>query len=279
MDYPWLKIAGKLLQSATLLFLVFDGGSVRAEERAALRIMAAGSLKPAMTELLVAFNSISGRTAGPSFGASGLLRKQIEGGQTVDLFASADMNQPRMLAHARKGLGAVLFARNKLCMLVRDGIGVNQDNLLEGLLQPSVRLATSTPSSDPSGDYTWAMFARAEAIRPGAQALLQAKAMQLVGGPDSRPLVPGHNAVAGVFMADRADAMPVYCSGTSALVKEVPGLVSVSLPPSLAVASAAGLIVLSDDPDAARLAVFILSEAGQDILVRHGFEPATKAAD
>lgn len=232
-----------------------------------------------MTELLAAFTALSGRAAVPTYGASGLLRKQIETGQSVDLFASADMNHPRTLAQMRKGPGPVLFARNKLCLLVRESAGVSQDVLLDRLLDPSVRLATSTPGSDPSGDYTWAMFARAEAVHPGAQAVLQNKAMQLVGGPNSRPLVPGRNAVAGVFLADRADAMPVYCSGAPALVKEVPGLVSLSLPPTLAVAPAAGLIVLSDDPDAARLALFILSEAGQDVLTRHGFEPVTKAAD
>ncbi|KAB1067672.1 substrate-binding domain-containing protein [Methylobacterium planeticum] len=258
-------------------FTVLSASSAQADEQGSLRIMAAGSLRPAMTDLLAAFTTISSRTSTSAYGASGLLRKQIEAGQPVDLFASADMNQPRMLAEKRHGVGTVLFARNKLCLLVRERVGASQDSLLERLLDPTVRLATSTPGSDPSGDYTWAMFARAEAAHPGAQAVLQAKAMQLVGGPDSKPLVPGRNAAAGVFLADRADAMPVYCSGAPALVREVPGLVALSLPPTLAVTSAAGLIVLTDDPDAARFALFILSEAGQDILARHGFEPVAKS--
>jgi ABC-type molybdate transport system substrate-binding protein len=45
------------------------------------------------------------------------------------------------------------------------------------------------------------------------------------------------------------------------------------LPLALTVGPAYGLIVLSDDPQAARFALFILSEAGQAILLQHGFDP------
>jgi len=55
-------------------------------------------------------------------------------------------------------------------------------NMLDRLLDPAVRLATSTPGADPGGDYAFAVFARAEAIRAGARAALEAKAQQLYGG-------------------------------------------------------------------------------------------------
>src|SRR4029077_1706870 len=99
-----------------------------------------------------------------------------------------------------------------LCALARSGVGLTTDNLLDRLLDPSVRLATSTPGADPGGDYAWAVFARAEAVHPGAQAILQSKAMKLVGGPSSTPLVPGRGAVQGIFLADKADVMLGYCS-------------------------------------------------------------------
>jgi ABC-type molybdate transport system substrate-binding protein len=50
------------------------------------------------------------------------------------------------------------------------------------------------------------------------------------------------------------------------------------LPPALAVGPAYGLIILSDDPLAARLALFVLSEQGQAILLQHGFDPIGLAA-
>ena len=61
-------------------------------------------------------------------------------------------------------------------------------------------------------------------------------------------------------------------------MKEVPGLVSVAVPASLSVGPAYGMVVLSDQPPAARFALFVMSEQGQAILQRFGFEPVGIAA-
>ena len=244
-----------------------------------VRIMAAGSLTDAFADLLTAFAAPAGSIATPVFGPSGSLRQRIEAGEGVDLFASADMAQPRRLAQEGKGWPVVMFARNSLCVLARQPLGLTPDTILARLLDPAVRLATSTPGADPGGDYAWAVFAKAEKLHPGAEAVLQAKALQLVGAPDSKPLVPGHSFVAGVFLAGRADAMMGYCSGSAAVMKEVPGLASVPLPPALSVGPAYGMTVLSDNLLAARFALFILSETGQAILARDGFTPVAQAAD
>src|SRR5262249_2928868 len=63
-----------------------------------LKVMAAGSLRPAITELLQSFPLQLDAADPPEFGPSGLLRQKIEGGAAVDIFASADMEQPRRLA-------------------------------------------------------------------------------------------------------------------------------------------------------------------------------------
>jgi ABC-type molybdate transport system substrate-binding protein len=141
------------------------------------------------------------------------------------------------------------------------------------MLDPTVRVATSTPGADPGGDYAWAVFARADAVHPGAQAILQQKALQLVGGPDSKPLVPGRGFVQGIFLSHSADLMLGYCSSAEAVLRELPDLVNMPLPAALAVGPAYGLIVLSDHPLAARFGLFVLSERGQGILLRHGFDP------
>jgi ABC-type molybdate transport system substrate-binding protein len=238
-----------------------------------LHVYAAGSLAAAFTDVVAAFPAAEGDVAAPVFGPSGVLRERMERGDHVDVFASADMEQPRKLAHARSGSFVVMFVRNRLCALGRAGLGLTSDNLLDRLLDPSVRLATSTPRADPGGDYAWAVFARAEAVHPGAQSILQQKAMQLVGGPNSKPLVPGRGAVEGVFLADRADVMLGYCSSSGPVMRTIDGLANVPLPPSLTVGPAYGLIVLTDHPLAARFALFVLSEQGQTILQRHGFDP------
>ena len=238
-----------------------------------LRIFAAGSLRNALTEVIVAFGSPEGSIARPVFGPSGLLRDQIEHGAPADILASADMAQPRRLAQSHPGRPVILFTRNRLCALARNSVGLSTETFLDRLLDPRVRLATSTPGADPGGDYAWAMFARADAVHPGAQAILQAKAQKLVGGSATPPLVPGHGAVQGVFLADRADVMFGYCSGSAAVMQEIPNLVSIPVPSNLSVAAAYGLVVLSDNPLAARFALFVMSEPGQAILQKNGFDP------
>jgi molybdate transport system substrate-binding protein len=263
----------RIMRSTGILLAVLTVTSLRCALAESLHIYAAGSLTGAITDIVKAFPAAEGDVAAPVFGPSGVLREKIEHGDHVDVFASADMTQPRTLARSHSGSSVVMFTRNRLCALGRASAGLTSDNLLDRLLDPSVRLATSTPGADPGGDYAWAVFARAEAVHPGAEAILRAKAMKLVGGPNSVPLVLGRGAVQGIFLADRADVMLGYCSSSVPVMQEIPGLVNVPLPPSLTVGPAYGLIVLSDQPLAARFALFVLSEQGQAILRQHGFDP------
>ena len=76
------------------------------------------------------------------------------------------MEHPLALHHEKKGAPVLRFARNKLCALVRPGFTVDSANLLERMLDPNVKLGTSTPKADPSGDYAFEVFRKAETIRP-----------------------------------------------------------------------------------------------------------------
>ena len=85
--------------------------------------------------------------------------------------------------------------------------------------------------------------------------------------------VVGRSPTASVFLEDRADALLYYCSGRDAMAREVPGVTVTALPPALAVTATYAMSVMSDNPDALRLALFILSEKGQAVLARHGLLP------
>lgn len=194
-----------------------------------LRVYAAGSLTGPFNALLQAFGTPPGEGSQATYGPSGVLRERLERGEAADLFASADMGQPRRLAAAGRGTPMVMFVRNRMCTLGRAGLGLTPANLLDRLLDPAVKLATSTPLADPGGDYAWAVFARAEQVRPGAKATLEGKAQQLVGGPSMAPLIPGQGPSEGVFLSGRTDVMLGYCSGAAGLQRTIPDLVTVPL--------------------------------------------------
>jgi ABC-type molybdate transport system substrate-binding protein len=243
-----------------------------------LKVIGAGSLTEAFTDLLRRFPPGGDTVATPEFGPSGLMREKIETGLNADLFASADMGQARRLAVGHPERPVIHFTRNSLCAIARTAVGLTTVNMLDRLLDPGTRLATSTPGADPGGDYAWAVFAHAEAVRTGARAALEAKALQLFGGGAKTPrLVPGKGEVEGVFLSDRADVAFGYCSGAPAIAHEVSGLSVVPLPPELTVGPAYGMVLLNAKPVTLRFAAFVMSEGGQAVMKAHGFDPVALA--
>ena len=235
-------------------------------------LYAAGSLRTALTEVAVAFEAASGQKVQAKYGASGLLRDEIAGGARAEVFASANMEHPQALAAAGKSGPVVLFARNRLCALVRPGLALEPATLLDRMLDPNMKLATSTPRADPSGDYAWEVFRKADKLRPGAFAALEKKAFQLVGGPAS-PTAPPGRALYGMLMAEgKADIFLTYCTNAREAQAQNPGQQVVALPDELAVGADYGLTVLAGaSPQAYQFAMFILSTDGQRILAKHGF--------
>ena len=127
-----------------------------------LHLYAAGSLKAALGEVAASYEKIYTTEITTKYGPSGLLKKAIEAGENPDIFASANMKHPESLAANGWGSPVVLFARNKLCALAQPDIEITTENLLETMLDEKVRLGTSTPKADPSGDYAWELFRNAD---------------------------------------------------------------------------------------------------------------------
>lgn len=238
----------------------------------AVILHAAGSLRGALTEAAQGFEKSSGLKVQAKFGASGLLKDEIAAGASAEVFASANMEHPQALAMANKSGPVVLFARNKLCALVRPGLAVTRDTLLDRMLDPEVKLGTSTPKADPSGDYAFEVFRRAEAIRLNARPVLEKKALQLTGGPGSAAPPAGRNAYGWHLAEGRADIFLAYCTAARDAQKENSGLQIIALPDVVGVSADYGLTVMADaSPGAYRFALFILSPEGQRILASHGF--------
>lgn len=259
------RLAATIFVAATLMPLTTHAADT-------ILLHAAGSLRGALTEVSNAFEKTSGVKVQAKYGPSGLLRDEIAGGGKAEVFASANMDHPMSLAKAGKAGAVALFARNRLCALVKPGLAVTPDNLLERMLDPAVKLGTSTPKADPSGDYAFEVFRKADALKPGANDALVAKALTLTGGPNS-PAPPPDRNLYGVLVADgRADIFLTYCTGAIVAQRENAGQQVVALPEALAVGADYGMTVINGaSPAAERFAAFILSEQGQGILAKHGF--------
>ena len=240
-----------------------------------LRIQAAGSLAGALREAITQSGLPATEVASPIFGPAGLLRQRIESGEPTDVFASADLQQPQRLAAMRTEVRVVPFARNRMCLATRR---IPDTAILDLMLEPATRLGVSTAGVDPGGDYARAVFARADRLRPDTASQLEAKALDVLG-PGRMAPVAGRSAAASVFLANEADALLYYCSALHVAAKEVPGLFVQPLPAELEVGPIYALALLTVDPRADRLAVFLLSEAGQALLVQHGLLRLTDPVD
>ena len=240
-----------------------------------VKLYAAGSLKAALTEIANDFEAANpdGPKVEPTFGASGLLREKIEAGEAAHVYASADTGHPKKLADQGRAAGPVqIFARNQLCAITRQGLEASTQTLLDVMADPKVRVGISTPKADPSGDYALALFAKAEATKPGIKAVLEAKALPLTGGPNSPKPPEERNTYGWVMSEGQADVFLTYCTNALIAKLEVPGLAIVEIPKRINVAADYGLVVLKDAPPAASdFANYIRAAKGQAILAKHGF--------
>ena len=261
---------------ALALMLVTNALTAQAQPaREPVAVFAAGSLRAALTDLARAFERGAPATVVLTFGASGLLKDRIEAGEPAQVFASANMSHPEALRAAGRAEAVQPFARNALCALAHPAFTLQGRTLAQRLLDADVRVGTSTPRADPSGDYAFQMFERIEATGAGpagSAATLKAKALQLTGGPQS-PAPPAGRSVYGMLVAERqADVFVTYCTNATQARQEVPSLQVLAVPEAINVAATYGIATLRGAPPVARAFVeFVLGPDGQSILRGHGF--------
>jgi molybdate transport system substrate-binding protein len=237
---------------------------------ATVQVLSAGSMRHAFPAIIEAFTGATGISVSLSLGPAGLLRERIETGEAFDLFASASMAHPLRLAAAGMIEEAICFARNRLCVITRANLGLTMENFLDILADPAVKIGTSTPGDDPSGDYAFEVFDLIEAKHPGKGAAMKVRAWQLVGGRNSPPTPPGKSG--GYLITDgEADLMVSYYSNARLLAAD-PAFAVVEIPADFAPKVEYGLgIRVGATAEARQLRDFMLSDKGQRILEDAGF--------
>lgn len=240
-----------------------------------LSVYAAGSTTGALGAMLRRYTAATGQEVALQTGPAGLMRGRIEAGDRVDLFVSADMAHPQRLGREGKAGATMLFARNRICVTAVPEVGLTPANLLDRLLDPKVRIGTSTPGADPGGDYAQAFFEKAGRVRPGATARLKAKARPVVGGRIGEPVAAGAGDARATMAARGVDVSIGYCSSRDTVPDA--SVARVALPPELAIRANYGMAVVTTSNDvsrqtaAGRLARFLLSPPAQAMLPAYGF--------
>lgn len=247
---------------------------------AEIRVMAAGSLKDAFTAVFADYTKRYGGGFAPVWGPSGVLRERLQNGEAFDIFASAALPHAQTLTEAGISGPSVLFARNALCIVTEADHQLDAGNLIETLLRLDIRIGTSTPVSDPAGDYTWEMFHKIDAKRPGAFETLSKKAQQLFGGPATTTPVNGRPRPLVALDDHQIDLFISYCSGAQQIARGSSKYKSIALPPELSGGPEYGLTVsLKAQPGAADFAMYLLSPQGQASLKAFGFIPVALPAE
>jgi molybdate transport system substrate-binding protein len=263
---PWLMV----------LMVALVSSSASASE---IRVFAAGSLKDAFTAVFDGYTKQHGSSFAPVWGPSGVLRERLEKGEAFDVFASAALPHAQALTEAGITGPSVLFARNELCIVTDADRPFETGNLVETLLKPDIKIGTSTPVSDPAGDYTWEMFHKIDASRPGSFDVLSKKARQLFGGATTTTPVSGRHRLLVALDDRQIDLFIYYCSGAREMVKASPKYKSIELPPEFSVGLEYGLTVSRKAPaGAADFAMYLLSPQGQRSLQSFGFIPVALPA-
>jgi molybdate transport system substrate-binding protein len=236
-----------------------------------VKVLAAGSMRHALPAIIESFTQATDIAVSLSLGPAGLLRERIEAGEAFDLFVSANMAHPSRLASAGFAKEPICFARNRLCAIARADLGLTTENFIDRLSDPTVKIGTSTPGDDPSGDYAFEMFDRIEARHSNVGEVLKARSLQLVGGRNSSPAPPGKEA--GYLITDgEVDLMLSYYTNGRQLEANA-ALAIVDIPPDFAPDVRYGMALSAHAPiDAETLQQFILSDAGRQILIRCGFD-------
>ncbi len=247
---------------------------------AEIRVMAAGSLKDAFTAIFADYTKRYGASFAPVWGPSGVLRERLRNGEAFDIFASAALPHAQALTDTGVSGPSVLFARNALCIVTDANLQLDSKNLIETLLRPDIRIGTATPVSDPAGDYTWEMFHKIDAKRPGAFETLSKKAQQLFGGPGTSAPVNGRPRPLAALDDRQIDLFISYCSGAQQIVRDSSKYQSIALPPEFSVGPEYGLTVSRKaQPGAADFAMYLLSPQGQASLKAFGFIPVALPAE
>ena len=265
----WLRQTQRAATIACAVMLAVTRAGAQEGARTELVVFAAASLHDAFTHAGEEFRLRNhGVSLTFNFAGSQQLAEQLVQGAPADIFASADMKQMNA-ARVRMDTASVrTFARNRLVLAVPNVPG-RIVRTLSGLRDKGIKIVLAD-GSVPAGAYAIEFLSRCQESGEFGSGFREAVLANVVSYEENV------KAVLTKIMLDEADAGVVYVSdvagaaGRSAATIEIPDRMNVtaSYPIGRTLDSRSAV-------QAERFIAFILSDAGQRLLVLSGFTGVT----
>ena len=265
-----MGVARPLAAVALLALASFAGGCKRAPLAvgAPLQVAAAADLADAFPEVGKAFEKASGRKVSFSFGATGLLAKQVEQGAPFDVFAAANLSfvDDVIAAGACDPDTKTTYAEGRIVLWTRRDAGLSPTSLADLTRPEIVHVAIANPDHAPYG-------------KAAKQALVKSGVWEAI----AKKIVYGENVQQTLQFAQSGNADVAIVALSLAAVS---GGHATPIDPSLHEPLTQTLVVCHGggesrgrlEPDARKFAAFVASDAGRAIMRRYGFVLKGEAA-
>ena len=253
-----------------------------------ITVFSAGSFRYALQELSDIFRQIHHIEIKAFCGPAGILRQQIEQGKKCDIFISANSENVFQLGDSKTIYQKLTIAFNQLALTTLNLEHFRHKSIFELLFDRSLRLATSTPSCDPCGDYTWLLFDKIEQCFPGEGEALKRRALKLVGGNSSNIVPKGKIVSHYLLLNSYADMMLGYAhyqlrsevkpnrydasiNTNSSIGLNNQAFLTHMFPIEFEVKAEYVMALLNNVESAVKFFEFLCSNKAKDIIKNHGF--------
>jgi molybdate transport system substrate-binding protein len=232
----------------------------RQAQAAGVRVFAAASLENALANAIIGFRKIGGGLVMASFGSSGMLARQIDGGAPADIFISADEDWMNDVQNNGKINVATRFDFLSNVLVFVEPVDRNaaidiKPGFALDLMLGEGRLAMADPDSVPAGKYGKAALQ--------SLGVWNSIASKIAKAEDVR-------AALNLVATDKAPLGIVYQTDANADKRvKVAGVFPTNTHPPIIYPAA--LMASSRDPVAARFLVYLRSDAARMFFTEQGF--------
>jgi molybdate transport system substrate-binding protein len=257
-----------LLALLTLLAPAALGGCKRAAPPAdaPLRVAAASDLSEAFPEIGKAYEAKTGQKVSFTFGATGMLAKQIAEGAPYDLFAAANLSfvDDAIKAGACDGATKTVYAEGRIVLWSKADAGVTLASIADLAKPEVVHVAIANPEHAPYGKA-----AKQALERSGVWASIEKKVVFGENVQQTFQFAQSGNAEVAII------ALSLATVSGGRMVPIDPALHDPLLQGMVACHGAAGS---SREEDAKKLEAFVESDDGRAIMKKYGFSRSAEAA-